>query len=499
MSDASCRRRGTVRLALATIVVVGAACRVSPNFVRPSPPLAPRYADAIAALRSAMDSTGQHVAMGGVVSLRWWEAFRSPELDATVDQAIGGSPTIASAQASLAQARDLLSQVRGGHAPSVDASASTELQQNGGSSGGARRIGTLLSAGSLVSYPADVFGGIRRQIEQQGALADEAQYSVAATYLAVTGNTVSAAISIASLRAQLQALDEILRYDRQNLDLVKAKVAAGKAARIDILSAETQLETDGALVPPIREQLAASRHALSVLAGRLPSEWSPPDFDLDCLMLPGELPVSIPSDLVRQRPDILTAEAHLHAAGAAIGVAGAQLYPSMTLTASLVTQASSAVPLFQGPSALWSLLNGATAPIFRGGALRAQRRAAVDAYDATFAVYRQTVLSAFQQVADVLNALAQDNQLADAQSRTLAASRELLDLQRTSYDAGKSNMLQLIDAQRSYEQARLGRIRAVAAVYQDAAELAVAMGGGWWQASSAQAREWGTRAVPQRP
>ncbi len=501
MSDARFALNRHVRLALAAGALVVQSCRTGPDFVPPAPPVAPRYAEAIAALRAPIDSAGQHLELGQTVPLQWWEAFNSPELNAVVSQAVASSLTLASAQASLAQAREVLNQASGGRYPSVDASATAERQQSsaGGISGAPRRTTNIFSIGATVSYPMDLFGGIRRFVEEQAAFAEEARYTVATTYLAVTGNAVGFAITLASLRAQIEALNEILAYDQQNLDLVQAKFTAGKAARIDVLSALTQLESDRALLPPVQQQLATASHALSVLVGQLPSEWSPPPFDLAKLALPRALPVSIPSNLVHQRPDILAAEARLHASGAAIGVAGAQLYPNMTISGTLATQAASTSGLFKGSSILWNLIDGTTAPIFHGGALRAQERAAVDAYDATLAVYRQTTLAAFQQVADVLNTLAFDRQLADAQSRTLATSRELLGLQRISYDAGKSNILQLIDAQRSYQQSRLAQTRALASVYQDVAQLAVAMGGGWWQASDADLRDWGSGEPPGQP
>ncbi|HUR05062.1 MAG TPA: efflux transporter outer membrane subunit [Nonomuraea sp.] len=347
-------------------------------------------------------------------------------------------------------------------------------------------------SGPLPAIPLDLFGGVRRRVEAQAALADNARYQLAAAYLTVTGNAVSQAIAIASLRQQLQAVDDILVGDQKNLDLVQLKFEAGKAAQSDVLTAQSQLEADRTLAPPLDQQLAVARHALAILVGQFPSESSPPAFDLEQLTLAEKLPVSVPSDLVHQRPDILAAEAELHAASATIGIAAAQRYPSITLTGSLATEAPSTGGLFQGPSAIWSLLSGITAPLFHGGALRAQKRAAVDAYQATFADYRETVLSAFQQVADVLNALDTDNQLVDAEHRALAASSASLDLQRISYDAGKSNLLELVDAERSYQQARLGDARAVAQRYQDVTQLAVAMGGGWWQAPDTERQEWGT-------
>ena len=487
------RRRVACRwIGVALLAVTG--CQVGPDFVRPVPPPVPGYRDSVSQSGLARDNSGPHLAMGQPVPLRWWEALGSSQLNEIIGRAVASNQTLVAAQANLAQAREVLAQARGGYYPAVDASASAERQHVSGTNAQFRTTGnaaSLFSVGADASYPVDLFGGVRRRVEQEASLAENAHYQLAAAYLTVTGNAVTEAITIASLREQLQAIDDILAADQKNLDLVQLKFEAGKAAQSDLLTAQSQLEADRTLVPPLSQQLAVARHALSILVGQFPSEWSPPAFNLEQLALAKELPVSVPSDLVHQRPDILAAEAELHAASAAIGVAQSQLYPSLTLSGSLATQASSAGGLFHGPSAIWNLLSGVTAPLFHGGTLRAQKRAAVDAYRASFAVYRQTVLSAFQQVADVLHALESDNQLVDAQNRALAISRSSLELQRLSYNAGKSSLLQLLDAERSYNQARLGDAQAVAQRFQDVAQLAVAMGGGWWQAPESEREGWG--------
>jgi NodT family efflux transporter outer membrane factor (OMF) lipoprotein len=326
-----------------------------------------------------------------------------------------------------------------------------------------------------------LFGGIRRRVEQEAALAENSHYQLAAAYLTLTGNAVTEAIAIASVRLQIQAVSDILADDQRNLDIVELKLAAGKATQLDLATAQSQLENDRALAPPLRQQLEVARHALSILAGKFPAEWSPPDFDLDSLAPATELPLSLPSEVVHQRPDILAAEAELHAASAAIGVAQAALYPSLTLSGSLGSQARSPSDLTRGSNVIWNLLAAATAPLFHGGTLRAQKRAAADAYLGSFAIYRQTVLSAFQQVADVLYALDDDADLLGAEQRALSASQTALDLQRVSYEAGKTDLLQLIDAERSYQQARLGYTRALGQRYQDTVQLFVALGGAWWE------------------
>jgi NodT family efflux transporter outer membrane factor (OMF) lipoprotein len=369
---------------------------------------------------------------------------------------------------------------RGAYYPQIDASGDAQYQaeleapplesQNGN---------TLYSVGATASYLVDVFGGVRRSVEQQKALMQLQRYELAAAWISLSGNAVTQSIAIASLRAQIQAIEDVVGDDARSLDLVERKFDAGKVARSDVLTARTQLASDLAQLPPLREQLAFAQHALSVLAGQLPAAWSPPEFSFDDFTLPSDLPLTLPSELVRQRPDILASEADLHASSAAIGVATANLFPSFTLSGTLSVAESAAI--INGPGAAYSLAAQVLQPVFRGGTLRAQRRAAIDAFDASRARYDQTVLAAFQQVADLLRALQHDVELVDAQQRLLSASEEALALQRVRYDAGKIDLLELLDAQRSYAQARLAFARAHEQRLADTAQLYVALGGGWWQ------------------
>ena len=260
---------------------------------------------------------------------------------------------------------------------------------------------------------------------------------------------------------------------------MRIKFDVGKSARTDVLSAETQLANDRALLPPLRQQLSAARHALSILVGQFPAAWSAPDFDLAELTLPADLPVTLPSELVRKRPDIMAAEAQLHAASAAIGVATAAMYPAITLSASLGQAAMTPSAVFAGANTAWSIASDVATPIFEGGALTAQRRAAVDAFRGTLATYQQTVLQAFAQVADTLDALAHDADLVADERRALDDATASLELQQLSYREGKSDLLQLLDSQRLLQQARLGYVHAQTRRFQDTTQLFVAMGGGW--------------------
>ena len=319
-------------------------------------------------------------------------------------------------------------------------------------------------------------------MEQAAALTENQRYQLAAAYLTLTGNVVTQAIAIASINMQIGAVQDIIAEDERNLRLVQLKFDAGKAARSDVLAAESQLANDRVLLPPLKQLLSRAQHALAVLIGKFPGTWSAPDFDLNELILPAELPVSVPSALVHQRPDILAAEAQLHASSAAIGVAASQLYPNITLSGSIGTQALATGNLFQASNQFWNLVASLTAPIFHGGALEAQKQAAIYAFQASAASYQQTVLTAFGQVADVLRALTDDADLIAAQKKALDITLESLSLQRLSYSAGKSDLLLLLDAERAYQQARLGYGRAKAQRFLDTALLFVAMGGGWWQA-----------------
>ena len=481
-------RSRTVLAVGLTVALTG--CAVGPEFVPPAPPPVQNYTatGTPAVMTPGAGEPAQRLVTGQAISAQWWDLYRSPRLNQVLDQAITDSPTLAAAKATLAQAQQAVIQARGGFYPQFDIAANAERQKTTSSRFASSGIGattgsttfSLYSLGPTVSFAPDVFGGTRRRVEEQEALAENQRYQLAAAYLTLTGNAVTQAINIASARLQIAAAQDIIAADEQDLQLVQLKFQAGKAARLDVLTAESQLANDQTLLPPLQQQLSAARHALSVLVGRFPNHWSVPDFELTEFTLPAELPVSVPSDLVHQRPDILAAEAQLHANSAAIGVAASQLYPNITLSGTFGVESLSTATLFQDSSEFWSLVANLTAPLFHGHALQAQKQAAVDAFQASAATYQQTVLTAFGQVADVLRALAHDADFVNAQKHALNTSNTAVSLQRMSYAAGKSDLLQLVVVERAYQQARLGYARAQAQRYQDTAQLFVAMGGGWW-------------------
>ena len=478
--------------AIFALATTGCAA-VGPNFKPPAPPSTTRYVPPGEATATAADNggaTSQTIDLGDKVTADWWILFRSPDLDALVKQAIAGSPTLESAKARLAEAREGVAEARSALYPQLSIGADFAREKQSTAAFGLKPDRfplppnyNLFQVGPTASYSLDLFGGVRRGIEQRSALADFQRDELYAAYLTLTADTVSRAIEVAGVRAQLKALDDILDLDRQNLELVRAERQAGQVPDSDVVTAESQLAADETLRPALDQQLSEARHALAVLTGRPPGDWSPPDFDLAALTLPGRLPVSLPSELVRQRPDILAAEAQLHAASARIGIATAQLYPDITLSAGITASSLNGANLFNPASLVWSMAAGLTQPIFDGGLRRAQRRAALADFKASAADYQQTVLQSFGQVADILQALQHDGQLMAAQERALGLSSDSVRLQRINYARGGAGILNLLDAQRQHQQALLGDARAQTQRYQDTIQLLAAMGGGWWDAN----------------
>ena len=465
-------------LATATLL---AGCAAGPDFERPDPPHADRYtAQPLKLERKDAGDQSQQAILGGQLDQAWWRLFRSDALDAVVKRALAQNRTLAAAGYTLAQAQELAAAQAGTLQPRVGVTAGMGREKYG-----AEFLGnspkpppfTYFAVGPTVSYSLDYTGGGARSVEQQLARADYQRQQLAAAYLAVTGNAVIQSLGIASLRAQIATVQTLLEQDRENQRLVREALAAGAVSRLDVVSADSQLATDAALLPPLRQALSLARHALAIVLGQAPADRALPEFDLARLRLPRHLPVSLPSELAHRRPDILAAEAELHAATAAVGVATANLYPHIDLAASFSQQSTAAGQLFARASSAWSLTGGLVAPIFDGGTLRAERRAAVDAMQASAAKYQQTVLTAFGQVADSLQALDHDGEALEAQTRARRAARDNLDLTRKSYREGSIGVLQVVDAGRRYSQASLAYVRARAQRYLDTAQLFLALGG----------------------
>ncbi|HTX06810.1 MAG TPA: efflux transporter outer membrane subunit [Steroidobacteraceae bacterium] len=488
MCAASAPRSNLVAAATALVL---ASCAVGPNFHAPQPPATQGYLHAPSSQPGKTDAQDvQRLNPGAEVAGDWWQLFHSPALDEVVRAAIAGSPTLAAADATLAQAREQVIVARAALLPGLSGNAG--VQRSGvhqGSLGpaspaapsGASTSG-LYSMGLSASYSLDLFGGIRRNIEQQAALAEYQRYQLAAAYLTLTGDVVDEALTIASTRLQIATTKDLIESDRKNLALTQREFDVGVATRADVLTADSQLASDLTQLPTLQRQLEQAYDALTVLVGRAPAEWKSHDFDIKELTLPREVPLSLPARLVRQRPDVLAAQAQLHASSAAIGVAIAQEFPSLNLSGSITRQALEAGGLFHQFDTLWNAGGAFAVPIFEGGAQRAEVRAARDAFKAEAATYRSVVLEALGQVADDLWALQYDAQVLTVDRHSVDVASEALKLQRKSYAVGTTTVLNLIAAERAYAQARLSYATAQIQQFEDTAGLLVALGGGWWEA-----------------
>jgi NodT family efflux transporter outer membrane factor (OMF) lipoprotein len=466
--------RALLRQAAALALAFGvAACSVGPDFEAPKAPDQTTYTAEPVTLPA-----DQRFAEGEKLRADWWALLHSPDLDRTVEQAVAGNWSLASVKARLARSEEGIRVAGAKLMPQVDASSDIARNHYGASFLGPQAkefpLFSAYSAGATVSYDLDLFGRNRRGVEKARAEADIAQEEVDAALLTLTGNVALQAVQIASVKAQLAAVGRIVESDQKTLDLVRAARGSGAITDIDVLAAQSQLDRDRTLLPALRQQLSVAEDALATLVGKSPAEWRAPDFALDGFVLPVELPVAVPSELVRIRPDIRAAEARLHAASAAIGMAEADFYPNLSLSADFAEQGLTG----GAAGAAFGLLGGVTLPIFHGGELTARKEQANDAYQASLADYRQAVVSAFGQVADQLHALGNDSDQLDSETRSLSSSTSTLKLTRLGYGVGNASVVQVLDAQRQSEQSELGAIRARAQRYTDTIKLFLAMGGG---------------------
>jgi NodT family efflux transporter outer membrane factor (OMF) lipoprotein len=474
----------TVTLTALTVV----SCAVGPDFHRPQPPGEEGYLHPPPPPGNADARHVQHLNPGAEIAAQWWQLFHSQPLDEVVQAALAGSPTLAAADATLAQAHEQVVIARAALLPSLSGNAGVQHARIAGHTPGLGAPATaggssssIYTMGLSASYTLDIFGGVRRNIEQQSALAEYQRYQLAAAYLTLTGDVISEALTIASTRLQIATTEELIGEDKKNLALTQREFDVGTATRADVLTADSQLAADLTQLPTLHKQLEQAYDALSVLVGREPAEWKSHGFDIDELTLPREVPLTLPAQLVRQRPDVLAAEAQLHADSAAIGVAIAQEFPSLSLSASVTREALEAGGLFHQFDVLWDSGGALALPIFEGGAQAAQVRAARDQFKAGAASYRAVVLEALGQVADDLWALDYDAQLLTVDQHSADVASEALELQQKSYVIGTTNVLNLISAERTYAQARLSLATARIQQFQDTAGLLVALGGAWWK------------------
>ena len=474
---------------IATVVsVLIAGCAVGPNFKKPA---APDVSDYTATpLPAAVTSTNvpggeaQRFTKGGGISADWWTLYHSAPLNKLIDSSLTNNHDLKAAQAALSVARENVLAQKGVYYPSVSADFSGTRQRLSG------QIAPTLSSNAFlfnlftpevsVSYVPDVFGLNRRTVESLQAQEQEVRFQMLATYTTLTSNVVVTAIQVASLQAQIDATRELVDINSNMVKILQYQFDKGYANRLDLAAQESQLAQVNATLPPLLKQLAQQQDLLAALAGRFPNQAAAEKFELASLQLPQELPVSLPSELVAQRPDVLQAESNLHDASAKIGIATANRLPNIVLSANAGSSAAAIDQLFTSGTGFWGLGVEATAPIFQGGTLLHQQRAAKAAYVQAAEQYRSTVLTAFQNVADTLTALEQDADALNAAAAAADAASTTLELAKRQVQDGYAANLALLNAEQAYQQSRINLVLAQANRYADTAALFQALGGGWW-------------------
>ncbi|MGF6472388.1 efflux transporter outer membrane subunit [Paraburkholderia youngii] len=473
---------------LLSLVYSLSGCTVGPEYRTPAPPATDNYTPTALPEHTASSpgATGlaQQFKAGGELPAQWWTLYRCEPLDALIREALSNSPNIAAASAALRQANENLRAQTGIDLyPAIDVKLNATREKLNGTTLGQpslKRILSLYNASVNVSYNLDLFGAARHELEALGAQVDFQSLQLQSTYLALSANIVTAAVSEASLREQIDATERIAADEETQLGVLRKQLEFGGVGRVAVLSQETLLAQTRATLPPLRQSLDRARHQLAVLAGKPPSDNSVPEFRLSMFTLPQTLPVALPSSLVRQRPDILAAEALLRQASAQVGVATANMYPQLTLSANYGPQSLTPAGMLKYADMIWNIGAGLTQPIFNGGQLSAKKRAAEAAFDEANGQYRQTILLAFEDVADTLRALDHDATALAAQTEAWRAASSSLELTRGQFRAGGVSYLALLDAQRQYQQTIVNLTQARAARYADTAALFEALGGGWW-------------------
>ena len=460
------------------------ACAVGPDFTRPAPPTVHAYThEPLAATSVTADGETQLLTPGAAVPANWWRLFGSAQLDTSVDAALAHNPTLEASEASLRESQDNLRAGYGVFFPQVDAQVEGGRQRVSPLENGLNAPGTvfnLITASGTISYALDVFGGKRRTVEGLQAQADYQRYLTQAAYLTLSANVVNTTIAQAAYAAEIRATEQLIDLQNQQLEITEAQVRAGTSAYASVLSVRSLISANEASLAPLRLKISEANHLLATLQGVFPSEANFPAVELSSLVLPKDLPVSLPSELVRQRPDILAAEAQLHVASANIGVATAAMFPSISLSGTYGAGGTSFGNLSTDSFRFWSIGPSITVPLFQGGSLWYGRRAAIDAYRQALANYRQTVLAAFEQVADALKALEYDAQALEAQAHAQRDAAGALSLLQTSYRAGTVDYLEVLVADTQLHQTTIAWLQAVAQRQQDTVALFVALGGGWW-------------------
>ena len=483
MSGACLRHIGALLLAAAL-----ASCAVGPDFQRPAPPSVNRFTatplPAVTSSASVPGGDAQRFANGSDISAQWWSLFQSPGLNALISEALKSNPDLKSAQAALRVAKENVMAQEAAFFPTVTADLNASRNHNSTVLSPTlfsfNPYFNLYSAQLSADWTLDVWGGNRRAVEALRATREAQGFQLQAAYLTLTSALAAAAIQEASLRAQIAATESIVKDETDALAIFSRQLDLGQISGADVAAQQTALAQARESLPPLRKQLAQERDLIAVLAGQFPADPLPQTFELDSLALPHELPVSIPSKLVDQRPDVRVAESNLHAASAEIGVAVANELPNISLNATGGTTATELAGLFGPGSGYWTIGAGLTQTVFDAGALLHKTRAARVAYDQALAQYRSTVLTAFQNVADTLEAIRSDADTLKAATEAAEAATKSLDAQSLRLKLGDASALAVLNAEQAYSQAIIALAQARASRFADTVTLFEALGGGWW-------------------
>ena len=475
-------------LIAASALLVTAGCAVGPKFKKPPAPNVNGYTAApISTTSSTSNVVGgesQHLVEGQDIPGEWWILFHSKPLNDLIERSLKANTDLKAAQAALLVARENMLAQRGAYYPSINGGFSANRAKSSAEISPVTNTSvlnySLYTPQVSVSFVPDVFGLNRRAVESLQAQEQQALFALAATHITLSSNVAAAAIQEAQLRGQIDATHELITINSDMLKILRDQYAKGYASQLDVAAQESQLAQVTATLPPLLKQLAQQRDLLAVLSGGFPNKDLVEKFELSSLQLPQELPLSLPSQLVEQRPDVRQAEENLHSASAQIGIARANRLPSFALTADAGSMAVVLGHLFSGGTGFWDVAAGVTQPIFEGGTLMHRERAARAAYTQASEQYRSTVLTAFQNVADTLNALQQDAYGLKSAAAAKDAASVTLDLTKKQLEAGYANYLALLSAEQAYQQALINLVQAQSNRYADTAALFQALGGGWW-------------------
>jgi len=481
------RKSCFVLLALITLLLAS-GCVVGPNYKRPAAPKVPGYTPtpptAETSTPGVSGGEAQQFLDGKDIPGEWWELFHSKPLNDLIEHSLKNNPDIKAAQAALRVAKENVTAQRGAYYPVLTGGFSADHSKTSNVISPATANGalyySLYTPQVAISFVPDVFGLNRRSVESLQAQKEQARFALAATHITLSSNVVEAAIQEASLRAQIEATRQLIEINTHMLDVLRKQFEKGYVGRLDVAAQEAQLAQVAATLPPLLKQLAQNRDLLIALSGGLPNQDLAEKFELSSLHLPQELPLSLPAQFVEQRPDVRQAEENLHSASALIGVARANRLPTFNLTADVGSMALVFGKMFSSGTGFWDLAGGATQTIFQGGTLAARERAARDAYVQASEQYRSTVLTAFENVADTLHALDQDDDALKAAAAARDAAKTTLDLTSKQLQVGYVSYLNLLSAEQSYQQALINLVEVQANRYADTAALFQALGGGWW-------------------